>query len=413
MAAATSSSPARPPRCATGRTHTPAVPSWPTNKRSPRHSRLRRGSRRATRPLGAHRHRRKRRHRHSPRARTQPEECGCTHPAGPVHGHHGCLGVGKVHARLRHPLQRGPAPLPGIAKCLCAAIRAAGIAPGCRCDYWHSADRRHRAAHQSRWPQEHGGHADRDLSLPAAAVREARYPVLPGLRSAHRAAKSRRHRRAPAADYRGRTVTLLAPLVVERKGFYTDLAKWAAKKGYRELRVDGVNIPTGRWPRLNRFKEHTIELPVATLDINAKKDFELQQALGKALDYGKGLVSVMPAGQSQAAMFSTRRACPSCGRSFAEPDPRMFSFNSKHGWCTSCFWHRAYDSRIRRGPNGRRDLVERVVRTGVDSLRRVPWAALEPGGAERTLPQTVNRRPRRRFDRSHDRLLHGIEAHRA
>jgi excinuclease ABC subunit A len=138
-------------------------------------------------------------------------------------------------------------------------------------------------------------------------------------------------------EYRGRTVTLLAPLVVARKGFYTDLAKWAAKKGYRELRVDGVNVPTARWPRLNRFKEHTIELPVATLGVSAKTDFELNQALGKALDYGKGLVSVMAAGGTQSTMFSTRRACPSCGRSFAEPDPRMFSFNSKHGWCTSCF----------------------------------------------------------------------------
>ena len=139
-------------------------------------------------------------------------------------------------------------------------------------------------------------------------------------------------------QYRGRSVTLLAPLVVARKGFYTDLAKWAAKKGYRELRVDGVNVPTARWPRLNRFKEHTIELPVATLGISAKTDFELNQALAKALDYGKGLVSVMPAGATlQSAMFSTRRACPSCGRSFAEPDPRMFSFNSRHGWCTSCF----------------------------------------------------------------------------
>jgi excinuclease ABC subunit A len=138
-------------------------------------------------------------------------------------------------------------------------------------------------------------------------------------------------------EYRGRTITLLAPLVVARKGFYTDLAKWANKKGYRELRVDGVNIPTARWPRLNRFKEHSIELPVATLGVSVKTEFELNLALAKALDYGKGLVSVMPAGETQAAMFSTRRACPCCGRSFAEPDPRMFSFNSKHGWCTSCF----------------------------------------------------------------------------
>ena len=138
-------------------------------------------------------------------------------------------------------------------------------------------------------------------------------------------------------DYRGRTVTLLAPLVVARKGFYTDLAKWASKKGYRELRVDGTNLPTARWPRLNRFKEHTIELPVATLTMNARSDAELHGALAKALDYGKGLVSVLPAGDGETTIFSTRRACPDCGRSFAELDPRLFSFNSKHGWCESCY----------------------------------------------------------------------------
>jgi excinuclease ABC subunit A len=159
-------------------------------------------------------------------------------------------------------------------------------------------------------------------------------------------------------DYRGKRVTLLAPLVVARKGFYTDLAKWAAKKGYKELRVDGVNIPTARWPRLSRFKEHTIELPVATLEVSAKSDAALHAALARALDYGKGLLSVLDpdatpeaqappvkgsrrktaaAPQARTVMFSTKRACPSCGRSFAELDPRLFSFNSKHGWCESCY----------------------------------------------------------------------------
>src|SRR5215469_2505135 len=124
-------------------------------------------------------------------------------------------------------------------------------------------------------------------------------------------------------DYRGQRVTLLAPLVVARKGFYTDLAKWAAKKGYRELRVDGTLLPTARWPRLNRFKEHTIELPVGTLEVNARNDGTLHEALARALDYGKGLLSVLPlAGDRRAVMFSTKRACPACGRSFAELDPR-------------------------------------------------------------------------------------------
>ncbi|MDX1488933.1 MAG: hypothetical protein R3268_12070, partial [Acidiferrobacterales bacterium] len=57
-------------------------------------------------------------------------------------------------------------------------------------------------------------------------------------------------------DYRGRRVGLLAPLVVARKGYYSELAKWAAGKGYTQLRVDGELAPTADWPRLSRFPEH-------------------------------------------------------------------------------------------------------------------------------------------------------------
>jgi excinuclease ABC subunit A len=177
-------------------------------------------------------------------------------------------------------------------------------------------------------------------------------------------------------DYRGRTVTVLAPLVVARKGYYTDLAAWAAKKGYAQLRVDGEFLPTDKWPRLSRFHEHTIELPVATVAVAARAESELRAALRTALDFGKGVVHVIrdtpspstarggrkirsalsasrdrvtsaswsrgiprghPLSASSAAIFSTRRACPSCARSFAELDPRLFSFNSKHGWCEQCF----------------------------------------------------------------------------
>src|ERR1700756_4416445 len=73
-------------------------------------------------------------------------------------------------------------------------------------------------------------------------------------------------------DYRGRSITLLAPLVVSRKGYYTDLAKWAAKKGFKALRVDGELLATSPWPRLSRFREHTIELPVAELAVGARTD---------------------------------------------------------------------------------------------------------------------------------------------
>jgi excinuclease ABC subunit A len=134
---------------------------------------------------------------------------------------------------------------------------------------------------------------------------------------------------------RGRRVGLLAPLVVARKGYYTDLAKWAAAKGFAKLRVDGELVPTEPWPRLDRFREHSIELPVGEIVVGPKAERDLRTLLQRALDYGKGVVHVLDRGKVQ--VFSTRRACPSCGRSFAEPDPRLFSYNSKHGWCTDCF----------------------------------------------------------------------------
>jgi len=138
-------------------------------------------------------------------------------------------------------------------------------------------------------------------------------------------------------DYRGKRIALLAPLVVARKGYYTDLAKWAARKGFRTLRVDGAHLSTKQWPRLSRFKEHTIELPVAEIDVDAKTDTALHDALTRSLDFGKGVVHVLGPKSEKVTVFSTRRACPSCGRSFSELDPRLFSFNSKHGWCESCY----------------------------------------------------------------------------
>jgi excinuclease ABC subunit A len=146
--------------------------------------------------------------------------------------------------------------------------------------------------------------------------------------------------------YRGKTIALLAPLVIARKGYYTDLAAWAAKKGYSHIRVDGELLPTHRWPRLDRFKEHTLELPVATLKVAPSGERELREMLAKALEFGKGIVHVtVEAGEQRrrkakaddVRIFSTRRACSSCGTSFADLDPRLFSFNSKHGWCASCF----------------------------------------------------------------------------
>jgi len=143
-------------------------------------------------------------------------------------------------------------------------------------------------------------------------------------------------------DYRGRKITLLAPLIVARKGLYTTLAKWARGKGFGELRVDGSMLSTAKWPRLDRFVEHNIELPVASLTVSAAREAELREILAAALEHGRGVVHVESASsgasaEGAAAVFSTKRACPKCGTGFPELDPRLFSFNSRHGWCKSCF----------------------------------------------------------------------------
>jgi excinuclease ABC subunit A len=137
-------------------------------------------------------------------------------------------------------------------------------------------------------------------------------------------------------EFRGRRVTLLAPLVVARKGYYTDLAKWAAGKGYLSLRVDGIDTPTDVWPRLDRFKEHDIDLPVGDVTVSPKAEKEIAALLDQALDFGKGMVRIARIDGAH-SIFSVKRACASCGRSFADLDPRLFSFNSQHGWCRRCY----------------------------------------------------------------------------
>ena len=137
-------------------------------------------------------------------------------------------------------------------------------------------------------------------------------------------------------DYKSQTLWVLAPLVMKRKGIYNDLAKWANKKGYKELRVDGKFVSTENFPKLARYKDHTIELPVACLEVNPNDEKALKRALQEAITIGKGVISVLDEENTE-RIFSTHRSCPICARSFPELDPRLFSYNSSMGWCPTCF----------------------------------------------------------------------------
>ncbi len=187
--------------------------------------------------------------------------------------------------------------------------------------------------------------------------------------------------RAPeAGGHRGQHVGLLAPLVVNRKGVYTDLAKWAKARGHTHLRVDGEFMSLSPFPRIDRFKEHTLELPVGDIVIAPENEAELRTLLSKALDLGKGVLHLLHPlaglddsmveggtqgrGIGSVTVFSTKRACPVCGTSYPELDPRMFSYNSKHGWCTGCVGtglkltreqRKAYDDSIKDDDNKGRE----------------------------------------------------------
>ena len=121
-----------------------------------------------------------------------------------------------------------------------------------------------------------------------------------------------------------------------------------AARAMPHLRVDGEMLPTERWPRLDRFQEHTIELPVADVVVDAGERARAargarararirqgRRARARAAN-GSGRDGARTRAAHDAdTVFSTKRACPSCGRSFPELDPRLFSFNSKHGWCAA------------------------------------------------------------------------------
>ncbi len=141
---------------------------------------------------------------------------------------------------------------------------------------------------------------------------------------------------------RGKDITFLAPMVVGRKGIYKELAAWAADRGYTHLRVDGEYLESNPWPAIDRYKEHDIEIRTGHIKVIPENESAIAALITQTLELSNGLLMTTPskakAGQrGNDILYSTQRACPSCGDSFDELDPRLFSYNSKHGWCTSCF----------------------------------------------------------------------------
>ncbi|MBA2241503.1 MAG: excinuclease ABC subunit A, partial [Chthoniobacterales bacterium] len=115
------------------------------------------------------------------------------------------------------------------------------------------------------------------------------------------------------------------------------------RQGFDTLFVDGELIPIGQFRKLERFKEHTIDVVVGAID--AKRILKARNLVQRALDIGRGTAHLLDA-KHRLTVMSTEMSCPGCGRAFEELDPRFFSFNSPHGACEECggfgeIWNRA------------------------------------------------------------------------
>ncbi len=145
-------------------------------------------------------------------------------------------------------------------------------------------------------------------------------------------------------SYAGKKLLVLAPLVNNRKGHYRELFDQIRKKGFVYVRVDGELKEVVQDMKVDRYKNHTIEVVVDRLKLpeqlscaDTQDTLRLRQSVAKAMQQGKGVMMIAdPDRPDEVRYFSRSLMCPSTGLAYAEPAPHTFSFNSPQGWCPKC-----------------------------------------------------------------------------
>lgn len=138
------------------------------------------------------------------------------------------------------------------------------------------------------------------------------------------------------SDYVGHKVYLLAPLVRNRKGHYKELFDTIRRKGFLNVRVDGEIMELKKGMKVDRYKNHDIEVVIDKLVVQDKDDQRLARSVSKALEQGNGLVLLLDATDGTLRHYSKRLMCPTSGISYRDPAPHNFSFNSAQGACPKC-----------------------------------------------------------------------------
>jgi excinuclease UvrABC ATPase subunit len=137
-------------------------------------------------------------------------------------------------------------------------------------------------------------------------------------------------------DYEGQRVLLLAPLVRNRKGHYRELFDTMRRKGFLYVRIDGEVRELTMGLKVDRYKNHDIELVVDKLAVSVKDDQRLRQSVATAMSQGNGLMMIYEPDSGHLRYYSKRLMCPTSGISYSDPAPHNFSFNSPQGACPRC-----------------------------------------------------------------------------
>ena len=137
-------------------------------------------------------------------------------------------------------------------------------------------------------------------------------------------------------DYKGKRIYILAPLVRSRKGHYKELFEQVRKKGYLYVRVDGEVREALPGMKLDRYKNHDVEVVIDKLVVADKDDTRLKNSVATAMRQGDGLLMILDVQDESVRHYSKRLMCPVTGLSYREPAPHNFSFNSPQGACPKC-----------------------------------------------------------------------------
>ncbi len=137
-------------------------------------------------------------------------------------------------------------------------------------------------------------------------------------------------------DYAGKQIYILSPLVRNRKGHYRELFESMRKKGYMNIRVDGTIEELTRGMKVDRYKNHNIELVIDKMLVEDVSHERLTKSVEAAMKQGDGLIMLLEKGSTDGKYFSKRLMCPTSGISYKDPAPNIFSFNSPEGACPHC-----------------------------------------------------------------------------